>query len=185
VVFAALALSALAVFAGGPRAFTALAYRRTLVADGQLWRLLTGHLVHASAAHLVWNLAGLALVGAAMGRALGAASWAAAASFTGIGSSAALFVMHPEVRVVTGLSAVLHGLLATGAVAEARRGRRAAWAVLAVLGLKVAWEQVAGGSTSGAVLGGPIAVDAHLYGSLAGVLAGLALRPSRAPDPGD
>jgi rhomboid family GlyGly-CTERM serine protease len=177
--FAALAVAAVVLFACGPRAFTALAYERAGVARGQVWRLATGPLVHAGAAHLVWNLAGLGLIWATLVRALPPWGWVAAATAAGIGSSAALFFLHPEVRAVTGLSAVLHGLLAAAAVAEVRRGRRIAWALLAVLALKGVWEQVMGAAT-GAMAGGAIAVDAHLYGALAGVLTGLALPPRRA-----
>jgi len=41
------------------------------------------------------------------------------------------------------------------------------------------WEQLVGPTTmTAAALGGAIAVGAHLYGSLAGALAGSLLRPS-------
>ena len=33
------------------------------IQDGQLWRLLTGHLVHADWNHLAWNALGLAVLG--------------------------------------------------------------------------------------------------------------------------
>lgn len=179
-VFAALALAAALLFAGGPRVLVALAYERAAVARGQVWRLATGHLVHASLAHLVWNLAGLALVWAAVGRALSARAWTATAAIAALGSSAALFLFHPQVRALTGLSGLLHGLLAAGAVAEIRRGNRAAWGLLGVVAVKVAWEQAMGAPTA-AGLGGPIAADAHLYGVVAGALCA-AITP-RKPSP--
>src|SRR5262245_40071200 len=40
----------------------AVRYERSAVLAHQWWRLLTGHLVHADARHLGWNLLGLALV---------------------------------------------------------------------------------------------------------------------------
>jgi rhomboid family GlyGly-CTERM serine protease len=43
-----------------PGVATLLVYDRVAIADGQWWRLLTGHLVHFSGPHLVNNLAVLA-----------------------------------------------------------------------------------------------------------------------------
>lgn len=40
-----------------------LIFDRDAIAAGQLWRLVTGHLVHSDPAHLVWNLAALGLLG--------------------------------------------------------------------------------------------------------------------------
>ena len=61
----------------GPEVTAALRYERGAVLDGEWWRLLTGHLVHADAAHLAWNLAGAALVWWLFGAEYGRAEWAA------------------------------------------------------------------------------------------------------------
>jgi rhomboid family GlyGly-CTERM serine protease len=179
-VFAALGLAAAALAPAGPPALAALAYYRPAVSGGEWWRLATGHLVHAGAAHAALNLAGLVLVWAALGRALGASAWVAAAAAAGLASTGALFVFHPEVRAMAGLSAVLHGLMAAGAVADSMRGRRLARAFAVLLAAKLAWEQ-AFGSTS--ALAGPVAVEAHLYGAIAGAAVGAlaAARVRRVP----
>jgi hypothetical protein len=78
---------------------------------------------------------------------------------------------------MAGLSAVVHGLMAAGGVAEVRRGQRLAWLFLAALAAKLVLEQLHGSLAAG-FLGGAIAVDAHLYAAVAGALVGLALRPS-------
>lgn len=174
--FAALAVLAAGVQAAGPSAFALLVYSRPAVAQGELWRLVTGHLVHAGAAHLFWNLAGLALVWTALGPRLGAGAWLATAAATAVGSSAGIFVLHPEIRVMAGLSGVLHGLMAAGAVAAIRGGRPMAWLLLAVLAGKVAWEMATGVAAGpGATLSAPVAFPAHLWGAVLGALAGLAL----------
>jgi rhomboid family GlyGly-CTERM serine protease len=167
----------IALAAVGPPMFVWLAYQRAAILRGQLWRLLTAHLVHVGAAHLAWNLAGLALVAATLARQMDARAWAAASLAAALGSSLGVYFLRPEVRAMAGLSAVLHGLLGAGAVAAVRRGQRAGWLLLAVLAAKLASEQVLGAPTAlGTALGGAIAVDAHLYGALAGGLAGLAAR---------
>ena len=54
-------VSGLAVLAavGGDFAREALAYDREQVAAGELWRLVTAHVVHLGWSHLLLNLAGL------------------------------------------------------------------------------------------------------------------------------
>jgi rhomboid family GlyGly-CTERM serine protease len=180
-----LALGALAVVCstGGPRLFVLLVYQRGAILHGQVWRLLTCHLVHAGPAHLLWNLVGTALVGLALGHALRVKEWLAASVTVALGSSLGVLILQPDVRVVSGLSALLHGLLAAGAAAEARRGERVGWVFLIVLAVKVAWEQITGPTAlTRAVLGGGIAVGAHAFGGLAGVLAGVALGRLAGPD---
>jgi rhomboid family GlyGly-CTERM serine protease len=183
---AALALAPPAVVAG-------LAYDRSRIVRGQVWRLLGTHVAHAGPAHAVWNLAGLALVWMAFGRRLGAKAWLLAGCACALGSTLGPLAFDPEVRFMLGLSGVLHGLLAAGSVVEVREHGRLGWLVLAAVALKLAWEQLDGSATR-AALGAPIAAASHLYGALTGVAAGLALpradgargrRPGPAPSSGD
>jgi rhomboid family GlyGly-CTERM serine protease len=46
-----------------PHAAEWLVYDRQAILKGELWRLLTGHLVHFSTSHLLYNLAAFALAG--------------------------------------------------------------------------------------------------------------------------
>ena len=55
-------LCAIVLELGGDPAREVLAYTREGVAAGELWRLLTGHLVHLGWTHMWLNLAGIALV---------------------------------------------------------------------------------------------------------------------------
>ena len=101
-----------------------------------------------------------------------------AALVSGLGAGLGVLAFEPEVRAMVGLSGLLHGLMAAGAVAAIRSGERLGWLFLAVLTAKIVWEQLFGPTAATqAALGGAIAVGAHLYGCLAGVLAGLALPP--------
>jgi rhomboid family GlyGly-CTERM serine protease len=170
--FAALTAAAL-VLAAVPRALPALAYVRGGIRDGEWWRIVTGHLVHGSAAHLLWNVAGLALVWLAFGTRLGGRAWTLVLAAAAVGTGLGVLAFAPEVGAMAGLSGALHGLAAAGALAAVRAGERLGWAVLALLVAKVAWEQISGGSAAAqAALGGAIAVDAHLYGLVSGALAG-------------
>src|SRR3569623_2737413 len=57
-----LALSSLLIALAGPDASVALRYERAAILDGEMWRLVSGHLVHLGWSRLVLNLAGLALI---------------------------------------------------------------------------------------------------------------------------
>jgi rhomboid family GlyGly-CTERM serine protease len=182
ILFPVLAALAMAFHAGGPRFFVLLCYRRSSILGGEVWRLLTTYLVHAGGDHLLWNVAATGVVWLAVGRALTAGAWLAAALAVAVGSSAGVLLLQPDLRVMAGLSALLHGLLAAGAVAGVRRGERLGFVLLGVLAVKVAWEQLAG-PTPHAVLRGEVAVGAHALGALCGLLAGLALPVEARPAP--
>jgi rhomboid family GlyGly-CTERM serine protease len=167
-----LAVAALAIGLAGQDASTWLRYDRQAILAGQIWRLFTGHLVHLGWPHLLINLAGLALVWVLVGSALSNSRWALTTLACALAVSLGLLVLSPTVARYVGLSGVLHGLLAAGALVQWRSGvQRAGW-ILGVLALKLAWEQMAGPLPgSAATAGGRIIVDAHLYGALAGLLA--------------
>ena len=173
----ALALAAVAVAAGGLAA--PLRYEREAIAAGETWRLLTGHLAHLGTAHLVMNLVALGLVWLLVGRAFKAWGWGLAMLIIALGIDAGFWWLAPELEWYVGLSGLLHGLLAAGALAvslQGGRGRRDGLLLLATLAAKLAFEQVGGAVPGSAALaGGPVVVDAHLYGALAGLAVGAVL----------
>lgn len=165
------AIAAIAQLAGLASAWR---YDRAAIAAGEVWRLLTGHLVHLGPMHLALNAAGLALVAALVGARLPLSAWAAAFLVSALAIGAGLWLGSPGLDWYVGLSGVLHGLLVAGAVGALRdpAERRLAAAVLIAVAAKLVWEQVAGplpGTAQAA--GGPVIVDAHLYGALGGALA--------------
>jgi rhomboid family GlyGly-CTERM serine protease len=177
--FAGVALLAVGVAAVRPRGFASLVFERHGVLQGEAWRLLTAHFVHAGLPHLLLNLAGLALVWLAFGSQFTGAGWVTAGAASALASATGVLLWHPDVRAMAGLSATLHGLLAAGAVAAVRSGDRLAWLLLGILAAKLAWEPLAGGSLATAALAGPVAFQSHRYGALAGALCGLALARPR------
>ena len=58
-------------------ALPALRYDRAGILGGEAWRLLSGHMVHASPTHLVWDVAGLLAVGLLFEEPLGTRYWTA------------------------------------------------------------------------------------------------------------
>ncbi|HEY5807470.1 MAG TPA: rhombosortase, partial [Povalibacter sp.] len=102
---------------GGEAARLALRYERTAVFQGEVWRLITGHLVHGTLAHLLLNVAGAGLIAGLFPRDYTLRQWLIVllASIAAIDAGFVLF--EPQLQWYVGLSGVLHGLLAAGSVA--------------------------------------------------------------------
>lgn len=172
----ALAVCALALQSGGAAISAALRYERAAIAAGEWWRLLSGHLVHLGWPHLGLNLAGLALVWLLVGPYLSVRAWWITALACMAGTSAGLLLGLPDLAWYVGLSGMLHGLLVAGAIVGATARHKDMLLLLLGIAAKLAWEQWQGplpGSIEAA--GGPVVVEAHLYGAISGALAGGAL----------
>ena len=173
---AAASVAAIAVLmqVGGTEARDALAWDRSSLAAGEVWRLVTGHFAHLGWSHLWLNLAGLALVTWITGGAYGVMRWAVVAMATVVVIDIGFWYFYPELDWYVGLSGLLHGLLVAGLLPGVRERDREALILAFLLVGKLAWEQIVGplpGSESSA--GGAVIVDAHLYGALGGLLGAL------------
>ena len=153
-----------------------LRYDRDAILAGQLWRLLTGHLVHLGGSHLAMNLVGLALIWMLFGRLMSTAAWLATLLASALTVSLGLLVFNPELMWYVGLSGVLHGMFLAGAILSIVSGYRAEILLLGFIVAKLAWEQWVGPLPGSAeVAGGDVVVDAHLYGAIAGVIVALVI----------
>jgi rhomboid family GlyGly-CTERM serine protease len=147
-------------------------YERSALLAGELWRLLSAHLVHLSFGHVVLNLAALAVMAALLDGVLETAEWFWLGLVAALAIDAGLFLFSPEVQWYVGLSGVLHGWLAAGALRLAFAGSGLGPVLLVGIAAKIAWEQWAGPLPfSESSSGGPVVVDAHLYGALGGAAA--------------
>ncbi|WP_018954740.1 rhombosortase [Thioalkalivibrio sulfidiphilus] len=149
----------------------------------QPWRLVTGQLMHLGWIHLAMNLAGLTLIWFILARNLSPAQWWLTVLICGAGVNLGLLAFSPTVAWYVGLSGILHGLLAAGALAGLKRQPCLGLLLLGLIA-KLAWEQSTGQDPGIAqLIGGAVIVEAHLYGALAGVAAGgyLLLRRTHRP----
>ena len=161
---------------GGDEAREWLKYDRFAIQSGEFWRLVTGHFAHLSAAHLALNLVGLILVWLLVGSRATPTAWVSVTVFTVFGINLGFWFLDPNLLWYVGLSGLLHGLLVAGSLAGIREFPAESLIILAVLLAKVVYEQVAGPLPgSEATSGGPVVVNAHLYGAAAGLIAGLPL----------
>ena len=147
-------------------------YERSAIESGEYWRLVSGQLVHLGFGHLWPNLAALAIIGVLFDEIFRARDWWRAAATSAAAIDFGLYVLEPDVLWYVGLSGVLHGLVAAGALAFVLR-RQAIGAVLAMgLVAKLLFEQLVGPVPFTAEsVGGPVVVAAHLYGALGGFLS--------------
>jgi rhomboid family GlyGly-CTERM serine protease len=159
---------------GGESWREALRYERVAVLRGEYWRLLTGHLIHGTTQHLLLNVLGLGVIAALFPREFSVRGWLfiALASMSVIDLGFVLW--EPQLEWYVGLSGVLHGLLAAGAIGWWRHESKGFAAVLSVVLVgKLAWEQWRGALPLSGDM--PVIVDAHLYGAIGGALAAGAL----------
>lgn len=84
---------------------------RAAVAGGQLWRLWTGHWVHFSTSHLVWNLLVLLLAGSWLEYLQPGRLWRHAACSAPF-IAASVLVFEPGLRVYGGLSGLAMSVVA-------------------------------------------------------------------------
>ena len=144
-------------------------YHRGAIAGGEWWRLLTGHLDHLNWTHLLMNGLCLALL-LALFRPLGKPSrtlflWLLASLMI----SAMMWFFSPNIAWYVGLSGSLYALVVYAIATDTSYPMIFRIVALVLTALKVGVEQVNGDiSFMSDFISGPVAVDSHFYGVIAG-----------------
>lgn len=163
----------LLVFALGAPAFDALSLDRQAVADGQWYRLLSGHLVHVNASHLVCDLLVFAVLGSMIER-FGRLTWLLGWLASAVVVSLTVLWLRPGVGVYVGMSGIDTALFAAVAVTWiAEGGARRLVGAVALAGLlgKTAYESLTGQTLFATMPDGAVPVPAaHLAGGLVGMV---------------
>ena len=148
----------------GPELFR---FEIRLVKEYQLWRILTGHWVHANWIHFFLNMAGFLLCLALTGVNWKIWQWIWRIIVLSSGISAGFYLLHPEVSWYVGFSGVLFGLYVLAAFASLPAQFFMSAILLVFIGVKIILEQGASVNiTTSDLIGVPVLVDAHLYGVL-------------------
>jgi rhomboid family GlyGly-CTERM serine protease len=160
----------IALHAGGPTLTLALRYERKMAAS-EWWRLVTGHLVHADAAHVGWNLLGVLLVWWLFASQYTPKAWLAILIGSTVAIDLGFLLWMPELEWYVGFSGVLHGMMAAGLLAWLVRSRDPLTAlVAAVFAAKLAWEHLVGPLPFTAdTIDLPVIHQAHSFGALGGL----------------
>ncbi len=158
-----------------------LMLEREAVANGEIWRLLTAHLVHADNAHLAWNLGAFLVLSGLyeLQERPGPGRYFGLLAASALAVDAWFWWLQPGLPVYCGLSGVLNGFFAILAIFLWHRTRHPASALAGLAAIaKIAVE---------AGLGAPLlpttawtaVPGAHAAGFAAGLLLGLSRMPGR------
>ena len=173
---AALIIICLILSGLGDDARALLRYDRAGLAEGELWRVFSGHLVHLGWIHAVLNLGAFALLSSLFAGELRWADWLLTGVIAALTISLGLWFFAPETSWYVGLSGVLHAWFLLGALQTLRHSPRLGAVMLVGLTVKLLIEQGFGAlPTTVALDVGPVVVDAHLFGALGGLVSAAAL----------
>lgn len=159
---------------GGEPVRNALQYDRLAIMHGQVWRIFTGNFVHLGWGHLAEDMAGYVLLWLLFEDVLPGWRCPMLIVVGSMGVGIGLWFGDPGLRWYVGISGALNTLWITGAMVLMARRDWLGWVLAVFLLLKLIYEQIWGPLPfSVATTGGPVVVDAHLYGTCTGVLLGL------------
>lgn len=153
-----------------PALHDALRYDRDALLGGELWRLLTGHLIHLGWVHWALNAVGLILC--ALLAEVPLTPWALVLRVTklGLGVSLMLLVFDSQWSHYVGLSGVLYGLFVLVLWPQARRREPIGIVALCIVIGWMLWQTTAGPAQSEMeLIGGRIVAHAHLFGVVSAV----------------
>lgn len=148
----------------------------------QVWRAVTGHLLHSNHWHLVMNLGALLLM-LMLHQLYYSLNSFAFLLFSGcIGISLLLYLFSPDIQIYVGLSGWLHCFITVGALLDIKHKIQSGWLILLGVIAKVAYEQWQGPDAElTTLIDANVAIDAHLYGVICGLLLGFVFVISAKP----
>jgi len=149
-----------------------LQFARADIEAGQWWRFISGNMVHLTWRHFAMNIIALVAIFALYSKCLNPQGMILVFLLSCISVTLGIWMFSPEIQWYVGLSGVLHGLLVTLIILDYAVHKHLLNIVLLLaLIAKLVWEGMMGpmpGSES--VAGGPVVVQAHLYGFLGGLI---------------
>jgi rhomboid family GlyGly-CTERM serine protease len=164
-----LALGLFLSFGAAPEAWV---FDRTAIAQGEWWRLLTGHWVHSDLEHAAWDIGALLVLGLLFEPRLKAKLFSVLI-LGSLGIDLWLWYALPSLSYYCGLSGILNSLLALGLLQMWRELRHPLiWMTAVGAILKIVWEIALGGALL-TTTAWPSLPEAHAVGFLCGVLAAL------------
>lgn len=144
-------------------------YHHNLISQWELWRLISGHLLHTNLNHYLLNVAAVILLWALHGHFYQGVSYLKLFVFCCLICSAGMFYLSPQTSQYVGLSGALHGVFVWGVCKDIAAKDKTGYLLLLGVIIKLAHEQLYGASSDIAeLISAPVAIDAHLWGALAG-----------------
>jgi rhomboid family GlyGly-CTERM serine protease len=154
-----------------------LVYQRSLVNQGEIWRVFSGHFFHTNGFHFMLNGAAVVMLWVLHGHFYTIKNYSFIFMVSAIICAIGIHWFSLDIDQYVGLSGVLHGLFIWGAIEDIKAKERTGYLLLLGILLKIAHEQVYGASEDVAsMIGANVAINAHLWGAIGGVVAVLILR---------
>ncbi len=151
-------------------------YQQNLINQGQWWRIITGHFFHTNGYHLLLNLAGIILLWSLHGQFYQTKSYLLVFIVSALVCSFGIYFFSDNISIYVGLSGVLHGIFVWGALMDIINKDKTGYLLFIGVWLKIIHEQVYGASDDVAqLINANVAVDAHLWGAVGGLLAAIYL----------
>jgi len=152
--------------------FPWLVLERSPVFSGEYWRLITGNFVHFGWAHTLMNVAAFLLCSIALLDKLSLTKFSALLLWCCLLVGGGIFHLNLEYGTYAGLSGAIHGLILAGLWFSKQHPL---WIRIVACGLlitKLVQEQSPNYTATDlqTLVPVPVAVDAHLYGAIAGLL---------------
>ncbi len=146
---------------------------RTELANLELWRLLSGHLVHLSWNHLLLNAAGLVLLALLFDSSWHSRDIVLGGVFSALAISLGIYFLFPDIMWYVGLSGVIHAWFVIASIRVYTTQPRFASLLLLALIAKLVFENVTTGNTDADWLGGNVIEQQHLLGASSGLFYAL------------
>ncbi|MCA6064883.1 rhombosortase [Thalassolituus marinus] len=158
----------MSIMAGGHTVTDVLRFDRTLIDQGEVWRLFTAHFVHLSWNHALGNSAGLLLANYIAGKSFQQSGMACFFVFSALFTGLCLWLFAGDLYRYVGLSGVLHGLLVWSMLRTPYYPSLIKALFVGVIIVKVIWEQTPFYNDLALqdIIGGRVEARAHLFGLL-------------------
>ena len=156
-----------------PQVKEAFVYDRTLIDNGEFWRLISANLLHTNWIHLLLNLGGMGLIWLIFWDVTDAKWQLTFLLLPVILNTLFLYYFSPDMQRYVGLSGALHGTIIAFGLADFSNNKLTSIGLLVGVTIKLGWEQIYGSSESvEQLISATVAVDAHLWGAVAGLITG-------------
>lgn len=150
-------------------------FHRQLIQQGEWWRIISGNFVHSNIPHLLLNLSGLWIMAFLFIDTLSTKIFIIATFIMSTSIGIGLFYFEPELIKYYGFSGILYGLfLLGGTLTILAKDYFTGVSVTVFITGKLIWDLIYGGSPSSEeLIGIPVAVNAHLFGSIGAIVMGV------------
>ncbi|PCJ36955.1 MAG: rhombosortase [Moraxellaceae bacterium] len=158
----------------GESATQALSLHRSMIDNGEWWRIITGQVVHLSVNHTLLNAMGYIILCFGFRKEVSATEEMLALIVSMFGVGFGIYLFNPEISWYVGLSGAIYGLLISNVMIGAKRTPTLSALFLFFIVTKIIYEQFFAGPdrATEALIGGEVAIDSHLYGALTGLIPG-------------